>query len=32
MADNHCDDKNIEIWKIKKLVKSLETNRGKELA
>ncbi|WZZ01542.1 hypothetical protein YC2023_073870 [Brassica napus] len=28
MGDNHGDDKNIEIWKIKKLIKSLEAARG----
>ncbi|XP_024006896.1 eukaryotic peptide chain release factor subunit 1-1 [Eutrema salsugineum] len=28
MGDNHDDDKNIEIWKIKKLIKSLEAARG----
>ncbi|XP_022866669.1 eukaryotic peptide chain release factor subunit 1-3-like [Olea europaea var. sylvestris] len=28
MADGHETDKNIEIWKIKKLIKSLEAARG----
>ncbi|CAA7045124.1 unnamed protein product [Microthlaspi erraticum] len=28
MGDNHDDDKNIEMWKIKKLIKSLEAARG----
>ncbi|KAL1209205.1 Eukaryotic peptide chain release factor subunit 1-1 [Cardamine amara subsp. amara] len=28
MGDNHDNDKNIGIWKIKKLIKSLEAARG----
>ncbi|XP_016477312.1 eukaryotic peptide chain release factor subunit 1-3-like isoform X1 [Nicotiana tabacum] len=28
MADGHDNDKNIEIWKIKKLIKALEAARG----
>ncbi|KAH0652182.1 hypothetical protein KY289_029860 [Solanum tuberosum] len=28
MADSHDNDKNIEIWKIKKLIKALEAARG----
>lgn len=28
MADRHESDKNIEIWKIKKLIKALESARG----
>ncbi|CAN7003871.1 hypothetical protein Bca4012_052565 [Brassica carinata] len=28
MGDNHNDDKSIEIWKMKKLIKSLEASKG----
>jgi peptide chain release factor subunit 1 len=28
MADGHNNDKNIEIWKVKKLIKALDAARG----